>query len=102
MCLCQKCSSSESRGPKEETYLPQHSTEAAQEESERIFSKLIRSIEKQNSEVKELIRVQGKAAVSQAEEELEKIQKEMAELKRTGAELEKLSHTEDHIHFLQV
>ncbi|XP_005476541.1 E3 ubiquitin/ISG15 ligase TRIM25 [Oreochromis niloticus] len=78
-----------------------HSTEAALEESERIFSKLIRSIEKQNSEVKELIRVQGKAAVNQAEEELEKIQKEMAELKRTGAELEKLSHTEDHIHFLQ-
>lgn len=95
--------SSESRGAKRGNfYLPQHSTEAALEESERIFSKLIRSIEKQNSEVKELIRVQGKAAVNQAEEELEKIQKEMAELKRTGAELEKLSHTEDHIHFLQV
>lgn len=79
-----------------------HCTEAAVEESERIFSKLIRSIEKQSSEVKELIRVQERAAVSQAEEVLEKLQREMAELRRTEEELERLSHTEDHAHFLQV
>ncbi|XP_042283916.1 E3 ubiquitin/ISG15 ligase TRIM25-like [Thunnus maccoyii] len=78
-----------------------HSTEAAVEESERIFSKLIRSIEKQSCEVKELIRVQERAAVSQAEELLEKIQREIAELRRSDAELEKLSRTEDHLHFLQ-
>ncbi|XP_047445364.1 E3 ubiquitin/ISG15 ligase TRIM25-like [Mugil cephalus] len=78
-----------------------HSAEAAVEESERIFSKLSRSIEKQSCEVKELIRVQERAAVSQAEEALEKIQREIGELRRTEAELEKLSHTEDHIHFLQ-
>lgn len=72
------------------------------EESERIFSRLIRSIEKQSCEVKELIRVQERAAVSQAEELLEKIQREMVELRRADAELEKLSQTEDHIHFLQV
>ncbi|XP_072219247.1 E3 ubiquitin/ISG15 ligase TRIM25-like isoform X2 [Leuresthes tenuis] len=78
-----------------------HCTEAAVEESERIFTRMIRSIEKQSSEVKELIRVQEKAAVSQAEEVLEKIQKETAELRKTEAELEKLSRTEDHIHFLQ-
>ncbi|XP_040910429.1 E3 ubiquitin/ISG15 ligase TRIM25-like isoform X3 [Toxotes jaculatrix] len=78
-----------------------HSTEAAVEESERIFSKLIRSIEKQSCEVRELIRVQERAAVSQAEELLEKMQREIAELRRTDAELEKLCHTEDHIHFLQ-
>uniref|UniRef100_A0A3P8U846 FinTRIM family, member 87 n=1 Tax=Amphiprion percula TaxID=161767 RepID=A0A3P8U846_AMPPE len=78
-----------------------HSTEAAVEESERIFSKLIRSIEKQSSEVKEVIKVQQRAAVSQAEEVLEKVQREIVELRRTEAELEKLSHTEDHVHFLQ-
>lgn len=72
------------------------------EESERIFSKLIRFIEKQSSEVKETIRVQERAAVSQAEEVLEKIQREIAELRNTNAELERLSHTEDHIQFLQV
>ncbi|XP_039670727.1 E3 ubiquitin/ISG15 ligase TRIM25-like isoform X2 [Perca fluviatilis] len=78
-----------------------HSTEAAVEESERVFSKLIRSIEKQSSEVKEVMRVQERAAVSQAEELLEKIQRDVTELRRTGAELEKLSGTENHIHFLQ-
>lgn len=83
-------------------YRPQHSTEAAVEESERIFSKLIRSIEKQSSEVKEVIRVQERAAVSQAEELLEKLQREIVELKRTDAELEKLCRAEDHIYFLQV
>uniref|UniRef100_A0A3B1ISJ7 B30.2/SPRY domain-containing protein n=1 Tax=Astyanax mexicanus TaxID=7994 RepID=A0A3B1ISJ7_ASTMX len=33
---------------------------------------------------------------------LEKLQQEMADLKRRHTELEQLSHTEDHIHFLQV
>ncbi|XP_054481272.1 E3 ubiquitin/ISG15 ligase TRIM25-like [Anoplopoma fimbria] len=78
-----------------------HSTEAAVEESERVFSKLIRSIEKQSNEVKEVMRVQERAAVSQAEELLEKIQREIVELRRTDAELEKISRTEDHVHFFQ-
>ncbi|XP_037644165.1 tripartite motif-containing protein 16-like [Sebastes umbrosus] len=78
-----------------------HSTEAAVEESERIFSKLIRSIEKQSSEVKEVMRIQERAAVSQAEELLEKMQRETVELRRTDAELEKISRTEDHVNFFQ-
>lgn len=80
----------------------QHSAEAAVEESERIFSKLIRSIEKQSLEVKEVIRVQERAAVGQAEELLERIQREFLELRRTDAVLERLCHTEDHICFIQV
>lgn len=72
------------------------------EESERIFSKLIRYIEKQRCEVKELIRVQERAAVNQAEGLLEKIQREIVELRRADAELDRLSRAEDHIHFLQV
>ncbi|KAK5600263.1 hypothetical protein CRENBAI_002621 [Crenichthys baileyi] len=78
-----------------------HSTEAVVEESERIYSKLIRSIEKQSGEVKEMIKSQERQVVSQAEEMLEKIQREMAEHRRTEAELERLSRTEDHTHFLQ-
>ncbi|KAM9845009.1 E3 ubiquitin/ISG15 ligase TRIM25-like [Aulostomus maculatus] len=78
-----------------------HSTEAVVEESERIYSKLIRSIERQSREVEEALRVQERAAVSQAEQLLERIQREVAELRRSNAELEKLSHTEDHILFLQ-
>lgn len=52
--------------------------------------------------MRELIKAQEKTAVSQAEQLLEKIQKEIAELKMNEAELDKLSHTEDHILFLQV
>ncbi|XP_029931237.1 finTRIM family, member 67 isoform X2 [Myripristis murdjan] len=77
------------------------SARVATEESDKVFTELIRSIELKRFEVRELIKVQEKTAVSQAEELLEKIQKEIAELKRNDAELEKLAHTEDHIHFLQ-
>ncbi|KAG9329099.1 hypothetical protein JZ751_007630 [Albula glossodonta] len=77
------------------------SAQAAVEDSERIFTELIRSIERRRSEVKELIRDQEKAAVSWAEGLLERLEQEIAELRRRDAELEQLSHTEDHIHFLQ-
>ncbi|KAG5849764.1 hypothetical protein ANANG_G00075170, partial [Anguilla anguilla] len=77
------------------------SAQAAEEDSERIFTELIRSIERRRSEVKELIRNQEKAEVSRAEGLLELLEKEIAELRRRDAELEQLSHTEDHIQFLQ-
>ncbi|KAG7488317.1 hypothetical protein MATL_G00032530 [Megalops atlanticus] len=77
------------------------SAQAAVEDSERIFTELIRSIERRRSEVKKLIRDQEKAAVSQAERLLERIKQDIAELRRRDAELEQLSHTEDPIHFLQ-
>ncbi|KAG9331560.1 hypothetical protein JZ751_018832, partial [Albula glossodonta] len=77
------------------------SAQAAVEDSERIFTELIRSIERRRSEVKELIRDQEKTAVSEAEGLLERLEQEIAELRRRDTELEQLSHTEDHIHFLQ-
>ncbi|KAJ8353019.1 hypothetical protein AAFF_G00121150, partial [Aldrovandia affinis] len=77
------------------------SARAAVEDSERIFTELIRSIERMRSEVKELIRDQEKAAVSRAERLLERLEQEIAELRRREAELEQFSHTEDDIHFLQ-
>ncbi|XP_035269074.1 uncharacterized protein LOC118225130 [Anguilla anguilla] len=77
------------------------SAQAAVEDSERIFTELIRSIERRRSEVKELIRDQEKAEVSRTERLLERLEQEIAELRRRDAELEQLSHTEDHIHFLQ-
>ncbi|XP_059200819.1 finTRIM family, member 67 [Centropristis striata] len=77
------------------------SARAAAEESDLLFTELIRSIELKRFEVRELIKAQEKTAVSQAEQLLEKIQKEIAELKKNEAELDKLSHTEDHVHFLQ-
>eukprot|EP00063_Salmo_salar_P050757 XP_014025592.1 PREDICTED: tripartite motif-containing protein 16-like [Salmo salar] len=78
-----------------------HSAQAAVEDSDKIFTELIRSIERRRSEVKELIRAHEKAQVSQAEGLLEQVEQEIAELKKRSTELEQLSHTEDHIHFLQ-
>ncbi|KAL7872494.1 hypothetical protein SRHO_G00074770 [Serrasalmus rhombeus] len=77
------------------------SAQAAVEDSERIFTELIRSIEKKRSEVTELIRAQEEAELSGAEELLEQLEQEIADLKRRETELEQLSHTEDHIQFLQ-
>lgn len=80
----------------------QRSARAASEESDCVFTELIRSIELKRFEVRELIKAQEKTAVSQAEQLLDKIQKEITELKKNEAELDKLSHTDDHINFLQV
>ncbi|XP_072567712.1 tripartite motif-containing protein 16-like [Paramormyrops kingsleyae] len=77
------------------------SAQSAVEDSERIFTEMIRSIERRRSEVTKLIRDQEKAAVSQAEGDMERLKQEIDELKRRHSELEQLSHTEDHIHFLQ-
>ncbi|XP_064818923.1 E3 ubiquitin-protein ligase TRIM47-like isoform X1 [Oncorhynchus masou masou] len=77
------------------------SAQAAVDDSERIFAELIRTMETRCSEVKELIRDQEKAEVSQAEGLLEQLEQEVAELRRRDAELVQFSHTEDNIHFLQ-
>ncbi|XP_010865480.4 E3 ubiquitin/ISG15 ligase TRIM25-like [Esox lucius] len=78
-----------------------HSAQAAVEDSERIFTKMICYIEKRRSELKELIRAQEKTEVSQVEGLLEQLEQEVAELRRRDVELKQLSHTEDDIHFLQ-
>ncbi|XP_058872242.1 tripartite motif-containing protein 16-like [Acipenser ruthenus] len=70
-------------------------------ESEKIFTELIRSIEKIHTEVTELIGANEKAAVNQAEGRMKKLEQEITELRRRNTELKHLSETEDHIHFLQ-
>ncbi|RXM90920.1 hypothetical protein EOD39_21714 [Acipenser ruthenus] len=70
-------------------------------ESEKIFTKLIESIEKIQSEVIELIGANEKASVNQAEELMKKLEQEIVQLRRRDAELKQLSEIEDHIHYLQ-
>ncbi|XP_056302272.1 tripartite motif-containing protein 16-like [Danio aesculapii] len=77
------------------------STQAAVDHTERIFTQLICWIERSRSELTQMIRDGEKTAVSGAEERLERLEQEINDLRRRNAELEQLSHTEDHIHFLQ-
>uniref|UniRef100_A0A671L3J4 FinTRIM family, member 55 n=1 Tax=Sinocyclocheilus anshuiensis TaxID=1608454 RepID=A0A671L3J4_9TELE len=76
------------------------SHKTAVEDSERIFTELIRSIERSRSEVTQRIRDQEKTAVSRAEGQMERLEQEIEDLKKRNSELEQLSHTDDHIHFL--
>uniref|UniRef100_A0A3Q2PPX4 Tripartite motif-containing protein 16-like n=1 Tax=Fundulus heteroclitus TaxID=8078 RepID=A0A3Q2PPX4_FUNHE len=76
------------------------SADKAVEDSEKIFSELIRLIQKRSSDVKQQIRSQQETEVSRVKELQEKLEQEITELKRKDAELEQLSDTEDHSQFL--
>ncbi|XP_056310172.1 tripartite motif-containing protein 16-like [Danio aesculapii] len=77
------------------------SAQTAVEDTERMFIELICSIEKRRSELTQMIRDQEKTAVSRAEGHIEQLEQEIEDLRRRNAELEQLSHSHHHIHFLQ-
>lgn len=81
---------------------PQHSAQTALEENERIFTELLLSIERKYNEVKEMIRSHEKTTVTRGEILLDRMEEEITLLRKKHTDLEKLSHTDDHIHFLQV
>ncbi|XP_014881557.1 E3 ubiquitin/ISG15 ligase TRIM25-like, partial [Poecilia latipinna] len=76
------------------------SADKAVEDSEKILTELIRLLQKRSSEVKQQIRSQQETEVSRVKDVQEKLEQEITELKRKDAELEQLSHTEDHNQFL--
>ncbi|XP_034412018.1 tripartite motif-containing protein 16-like isoform X1 [Cyclopterus lumpus] len=65
------------------------------EDSEKIFTELIRLMAKRSSRVKQQVRSQQRTEVSRVKELQEKLEQEITELKRNDAELKLLSHTED-------
>ncbi|XP_034077712.1 tripartite motif-containing protein 16-like [Gymnodraco acuticeps] len=76
------------------------SADKAVEDSEKMFTELIRLMEKRSSDVTQQLRSQQKSEVSRVKELQEKLEQEISELKRRDAELKLLSHTEDHNQFL--
>ncbi|XP_028971916.1 tripartite motif-containing protein 16-like isoform X2 [Esox lucius] len=76
-------------------------SQAAVQDGERVFDKLQRCIEKRRCEVMELIREQENNALRQAQEQMERLERADEELRWRDTELERLSHTKDHIYFLQ-
>ncbi|MEQ2297144.1 hypothetical protein AMECASPLE_031671 [Ameca splendens] len=74
--------------------------EEAMRRSSETFSELIKLLEKRSSAVKQQIRKQQKTAVSQIKEYEGRLEKEISELRRRAVELQQLSYTDDHTHFL--
>uniref|UniRef100_W5MK03 E3 ubiquitin-protein ligase TRIM39-like n=1 Tax=Lepisosteus oculatus TaxID=7918 RepID=W5MK03_LEPOC len=71
------------------------------EDSLQVFTALQCCIERSQAEFIELIEEKQRAAERRAEGIIHELEQEITELKRGNTELEQLSHTEDHIHFLQ-
>ncbi|XP_056093389.1 E3 ubiquitin/ISG15 ligase TRIM25-like isoform X1 [Rhinichthys klamathensis goyatoka] len=82
--------------------LRKRNTEKAESSSVEIFTDLIRSIERCQSDLMKMMEEQQKAAEKQAEDLIKEIHQEITELKRRNTELEQLSHTDDHLHVIQV
>ena len=80
----------------------QRNTEEERSSSVEIFTDLIRSIERCQSDLLKMMEEQQKAAEKQAEDLIKKLHQEITELKKRNTELEQLSHTDDHLHLIQV
>ncbi|KAM9718639.1 tripartite motif-containing protein 16-like [Menidia menidia] len=70
------------------------------EHSEKTFAELIRLIQNRRSDVEQQVRSQQQTAVRGVKELQQELQQEITELQRKDAELQQLSHTEDHVQFL--
>ncbi|XP_067228365.1 E3 ubiquitin-protein ligase TRIM39-like [Chanodichthys erythropterus] len=70
--------------------------------SVEIFTDLIRSFERCQSELLKMMEEQQKEAEKQAEDLIKELQQEITELKKKNTELEQLSHTDDHLHLIQM
>ncbi|XP_036416389.1 zinc finger protein RFP-like [Colossoma macropomum] len=67
-----------------------------------VFTALMCSIERSQAELLKVMEEKQKAAEMQAEDLIEELEQEITELKWRDTELEQLSHTEDHLHLLQI
>ncbi|XP_071360296.1 E3 ubiquitin/ISG15 ligase TRIM25-like [Trachinotus anak] len=77
------------------------SADAAANQNERAYAEIVQMADKSRCAVKETISVQEKAATSRAEALVDQLEKEICELKMGEDKLKQLSHTEDHVNFLQ-
>ncbi|XP_053538871.1 E3 ubiquitin-protein ligase TRIM39 [Ictalurus punctatus] len=82
--------------------LSKRNTEKEKSDSIEVFTALIRSIERSQAELLEVMEEKQKAAEKQAEGLIKELEQEIDELKRRDTELEQLSHTDDHLHLLQI
>ncbi|XP_060790206.1 E3 ubiquitin-protein ligase TRIM21-like [Neoarius graeffei] len=82
--------------------LSKRRTEKEKADSVEVFTALIRSIERSQAELLEVMEEKQKAAERQAEGLIKELEQEITVLNRRDTELEQLSHTEEHLHLLQI
>uniref|UniRef100_A0A3B3B9S4 Tripartite motif-containing protein 16-like n=1 Tax=Oryzias melastigma TaxID=30732 RepID=A0A3B3B9S4_ORYME len=109
-CICSLCSMDEHKGhdmlEEDLEELQQTvetinlSAEKSIKESQNVFKGLIRLLEQKCSEVEQKVKSYQMEEVRKVEELQEKMQQEITKLRKTEAELDQLSSTEDHLHFL--
>lgn len=68
----------------------------------QVFSELIRAVQKAQAELVLDFEEKQRKTESWANGQIQELEQEIDVLKLRNTELEYLSHTEDHIHFLQV
>ncbi|XP_060790069.1 zinc-binding protein A33-like [Neoarius graeffei] len=82
--------------------LSKRSTKEEKADSVEVFTALIRSIERSQAELLKAMEEKQKAAERQAEGLIKELEQEITVLKMRDTELEQLSHTEEHLHLLQI
>ncbi|XP_056603607.1 E3 ubiquitin-protein ligase TRIM39-like isoform X2 [Triplophysa dalaica] len=82
--------------------LRKRNTDEQKAASVEVFSALIRSIERCQTELLEMMDEQQKAAEKQDEDLMKDLEQEITELKCRDSELEHLLHTDHHLHLIQI
>nr|XP_055030022.1 E3 ubiquitin-protein ligase TRIM39-like isoform X1 [Misgurnus anguillicaudatus] len=82
--------------------LRKRSREQEKAASDELFSDLIRSIERCQTELLEMMEEEQKAEEKQDEDLIKDLEQEITELKWRDSELEKITHSEDHLHLIQI
>ncbi|XP_073716077.1 uncharacterized protein [Misgurnus anguillicaudatus] len=82
--------------------LRKRSREQEKAASVELFSDLIRSIERCQTELLEMMEEEQKAEEKQDEDLIKNLKQEITELKWRDRELEKITHSEDHLHLIQI
>lgn len=71
------------------------------EESTKVFSALVRSMERSQADLVEMIQRKQAAAEQRAKRIISELELEITELEKKRSEMEQLSHTDDHLYLLE-